>query len=71
LTDFADCQDGNMAETTPRKELIVYAVSLLLKALLLAAAWAGKARRTGLESIAGMSADEKDKEIVFLRDQVH
>ena len=60
-----------MAETTTRKELLVCAVSLLLKAVLLAAAWAGKARRTGLESIAGMSTDEKDKEIVFLRDQVH
>ena len=60
-----------MAETTTRKELIVYAVTLLLKAVLLAAAWAGKARRKGLESIAEMSADEKNKEIVFLRDQVH
>ena len=60
-----------MAETTTRKELIVYAVSLLLKAVLLAAAWAGKARRKGLESIAEISANEKNKEIVFLRDQVH
>ncbi len=60
-----------MAKTTTRKELIVYAVTLLLKAVLLAAASAGKARRKGLESIAEMSADEKDKEIVFLRDQVH
>jgi transposase len=60
-----------MTETTTRKEVVVYAVSLLLKAVVLVAAWAGKARRTGLESIAAMSDDEKDKEIVFLRDQVH
>jgi len=50
----------DMTETTPRKEVVVYAVSLLLKAVILVAAWAGKARRAGLESIAGMSADEKD-----------
>ena len=65
------CQALNMTETTTRKEVVVYAVSLLLKAVILVAAWAGKARRAGLESIAGMSADERDKEIVFLRDQVH
>lgn len=52
-------------------EIIAYAVSMILKAALLAAAWAGKSRRRGLESIAKMPIDEKDKEIFFLRGRVY
>jgi hypothetical protein len=44
---------------------------MILKAALLAAAWAGKSRRRGLESIAKMPIDEKDKEILFLRDRIY
>lgn len=54
-----------------QNEIIAYAVSMILKATLLAAAWAGKSRRRGLESIAKMPTDEKDKEILFLRDRVY
>ncbi|MFC1611694.1 DDE-type integrase/transposase/recombinase, partial [Myxococcota bacterium] len=50
-------------------ENLTTAGSLFIKATLLAAKWAGAARRRGLESVASMSIDEKDKEIVFLRDQ--
>ena len=53
-----------------QKEIIVYAVSMILKAALLAAVWAGKVRKRGLESIAKMPIDEKDKEILFLRDRI-
>ena len=56
---------------TTKKEIITYAVSMILKAALLAARWAGKNRKRGLESIAGLSIDEKDKEIIFLRDLVY
>lgn len=54
-----------------KSEIIVYAVSMILKAALLAASWAGKIRKRELETIAKMSIDEKDKEIVFLRDRVY
>ena len=56
---------------TKQKEIIVYAVSMILKAAFLAATWAGKARKRGLELIAKMPIDEKDKEIVFLRHQIY
>jgi putative transposase len=52
-------------------EIIAYAVSMILKAALLSAVWAGKSRRRGLESIAKMPIDEKDKEILFLRDRIY
>jgi transposase-like protein len=44
---------------------------MILKAALLAAAWAGKARKRGLESIAKLPIEEKDKEIYFLRDRIY
>ena len=56
---------------TTKKEIIVYAVAMILKAALLAAAWAGKTRRHGMGSIARMSIPEKDKEILFLRDRIY
>jgi transposase len=60
--------DSNM---TTKKEIIAYAVSMILKAVLLAAGWARKSRKHGLESIAKMSIAEKDKEIIFLRDCIY
>jgi transposase len=56
---------------TTKKEIITYAVSMILKAALLFAAWAGKARKRGLESIAKLPIEEKDKEIIFLQDRVY
>ena len=44
---------------------------MILKAVLLAASWSGKKRKHGLESIASLTIDEKDKEIIFLRDLVY
>ena len=52
-------------------DIIVYAVSMILKAALLAAVWAGKMRRRGMKSIAKVPIDEKDKEILFLRDRIY
>jgi len=54
-----------------QKEIIVYAVSIILKAALLAADWAGKSRKRGLESIVKMSLGEKCKDIIFLRDRIY
>ena len=55
---------------TTKKEIIAYAVYMIMKAALLAAAWAGKSRKYGLESIAKLSIEEKDKEIIFLQDRI-
>jgi putative transposase len=60
-----------MTLRTAKEEIIVYAVSMIVKAALLAAAWSGKSRRRGLESIAKMPIGEKDKEILFLRDRIY
>ena len=60
-----------MTDMKKHKEIIAYSVSMILKAALLAAIWAGKIRRLGMESIAKMPISEKDKEILFLRDRVY
>ena len=60
-----------MTTNITRKEIIAYAVSMILKAAIFAGAWAGRSRKRGLESIANMTIDEKDKEIFFLRDRVY
>jgi len=52
-------------------EIIVYAVSMILKAALSAAAWAGRIRKHELESIAKIPAGEKGKEILFLSDRIY
>jgi len=52
-------------------DIITTAVSLIIKAALLAAQWSGRARRRGLEKLAAMDADSRDKELLFLRDRVH
>ena len=52
-------------------DLINAAVSLIIKAAILAARWSGKARRRSLEKLAAMDTDAKDKELLFLRDKVH
>jgi len=51
-------------------KIVPTATSLLIKATILAARWAGATRKRALKSIASMSAEEKDKEIAFLRDRV-
>lgn len=56
---------------TPKKEIIIYAGYMIMKAALLAAAWAGQIRRREMESIAIMPINEKDKEILFLRDRIY
>ena len=61
----------NDSKMITKKEIIAYAVSMILKAALLAASWAGKVRKRGLESIAQLPIDEKDKEIIFLRDRIY
>ena len=47
-----------------------FAVSLIIKAALIAARFSGRARKRSLRRLATMDTNEKDKEILFLRDMV-
>jgi hypothetical protein len=56
---------SDLIDMMKQKEIIIYAISLILKAALLAATWAGKVRKRGLKSIAKLPIKEKDKVIFF------
>jgi transposase InsO family protein len=71
LKPFLSNREVNLTVMKKQKEIIVYAVSMIMKAALLAAAWAGKSRKRGLKSIAKMPIDDKDKEFLFLRDRIY
>jgi len=43
-------------------DIITAAVSLIMKAAILAGQWSGRARRRGLEKLAATDADAKDRE---------
>ncbi len=47
-----------------------FAVSLIIKAVVIAARFSGKVRKRSLKRLAAMEVDAKDKEIIFLRDMV-
>ena len=47
------------------------AVSLLIRAVLLAARFSGRVRRRSLKRLVAMNADAKAKEILFLKDRVN
>jgi len=51
-------------------DIINFAVSLIIKAALIAARFSGRARKRSLSRLATMDINEKDKEIFFLRDMV-
>ena len=71
LKPFLSNREVNLTVMKKQQEIIVYAVSIIMKTALLAATWAGKSRKRGLKSIAKMSISEKDKEILFLRDRIY
>jgi len=52
-------------------EIVNAAVALIIKAALLAAQYSGRVRQRSLKCLSKMDADEKDKEILFLRDTVN
>ena len=56
---------------TNNVEIVNTAVSLIIKAALLAARFSGRARKRSLKRLSKMEVDEKDKEIIFLRDKLH
>jgi transposase InsO family protein len=51
-------------------EAITYAVSLIFKAAIVAAKYSGRVRKRSLKRLAAMNIDEKDKEILFLKDKL-
>lgn len=51
-------------------DIINAAVELIIKAAVLAARFSGRARKRSLKRLAKMDVDDKDKEIIFLRDKV-
>ena len=46
------------------------AINLIGKAVIFAARWAAVRRKNALEFVNALPDDDKDKEIIFLRDQV-
>ena len=50
---------------------IAFAVSLILKAVIVAAQFSGRIRKRSLKRLADMDIDTKDKEILFLKDKVY
>ena len=53
------------------RDTIIFAVSLILKAAVVAAKYSGTVRKRSLKRLAAMDIDEKDKEILFLIDKVY
>ena len=56
---------------TKNIEIVNAAVTLIIKAAILAAGFSGRVRKRNLERLSKMDANEKDKEIIFLRDTVN
>ena len=56
---------------TSNIDIINAAVALIVKAAILASRFSGRARKRSLERLASMDINDKDKEIVFLRDKVY
>ena len=52
-------------------DIINFAVSLIIKAALIAARFSGRARKRSLKRLATMDINEKDKGILFLEDKVY
>lgn len=54
----------------PDLDIAVFAALHIIKAAVLSARWAGLKRTSNLKAISLMNADEKDKELAFLREEV-
>ncbi len=56
---------------TENLDIINAAVTLIIKAAILASSFSGRVRKRSLKSLSKMDANDKDKEIIFLRDKVY
>ncbi len=52
-------------------DVITHAVTLIIKAAIMAARFSGSVRKRSLKRLAAMDADTKDKEILFLKDKIY
>ncbi len=52
-------------------DIINAAISLLIRAALLAARFSGRVRRQSLKRLAAKDTDAKAKEILFLKDRIY
>jgi len=52
-------------------DIIPYAVTLIIKAAIMAARFSGAVRKQGLKRLAAMDTDAKAKDILFLKDKVY
>ena len=52
-------------------DVITHAVTLTIKAAIMAARFSGRVRKRSLRRLAAMDADTKNKEILFLKDKVY
>jgi transposase InsO family protein len=52
-------------------EIIAYVVSLMIKAAVVAARYSGRVRKRSLKRLAVMDIDDKNKEILFLKDRLY
>ena len=52
-------------------DIINAAVTLIIKAAILAARFSGRGRKRSLKRLSKMDTDDKDKEIIFLRDKLN
>ncbi|MHC4353429.1 MAG: DDE-type integrase/transposase/recombinase [Planctomycetota bacterium] len=51
-------------------DVITHAVTLIIKAAVMAARFSARVRKRSLKRLAAMDADTKDKEIIFLKDKI-
>ena len=51
-------------------DVIAHAVTLIIKAAIMAAGFSGRVRKQSLKRLAAMDVDSKDKEILFLKDKL-
>lgn len=52
-------------------DVFTHAVTLIIKAAIMAARFSGRVRKRSLKRLAAMDADTKEKEIPFLKDKVY
>ena len=52
-------------------DVITHAVTLIIKAAIMAARFSGRIRKRSLKRLAAMDVDTKDKEILFLKDKIY
>jgi len=52
-------------------DVITHAVTLIIKAAIMAARFSGRVRKRSVKRLAAMDVDSKDKEILFLKDKVY